>query len=67
MTANQEIKTYLKKFESEQTEIDNQRIEIGRQINILEREDIKLADHFNELESMIDTCQRALDGEPISI
>ncbi len=67
MTANQEIKIYLKKFESEQTEIDNQRIEIGRQINTLEREDIKLADRFSKLESIIDKCQRALAGEPVSI
>ena len=67
MNPNQEIAIYLKKFEQEQFDIDDRRHEIGSEINELEREDAKLADRFNELDPIIDKCQRALAGEPISI
>ena len=67
MNPNQEITIYLEKFEQEQFDIESRRYEIGSEINELEREDAKLADRFNELDPIIDKCQRALAGEPISI
>ena len=67
MNPNQEIAIYLKKFEQEQFDIDDRRYEIRREINELEREDANLTEHFNQLESIINKCQRALAGEPISI
>ena len=48
------------KSEQEQSDIENQRYEIRREINELEREDDYLTNRFNELESIIDKCQRAL-------
>ena len=67
LSPNREITIYLRKFEQEQLDIDNRRWEIRREINRLEREDANLVDRFNKLESIIDKCQRALAGEPISI
>ena len=62
-----EITIYLKRFEQKKFDIADRRYEIRREIDELEREDDALADRFNELESIIDKCQRALAGEPISI
>ena len=67
MNPNQEITIYLEKFEQEQFDINNQRYEIRRKIDELEREDTNLVDRFNKLESIIDKYQRALAGEPIFI
>ncbi len=67
MNPNREVTIYLKKFEQEQFDIDDRRCELRCEIDELEREDANLVDRFNKLESMIDTCQRALAGEPISI
>ena len=67
MNPNQEIAIYLKKFEQEQFDIDDRRYEIRREINELEREDANLTEYFNQLESIINKCQCALAGEPISI
>ena len=68
---HREITIYLKRLEKrlEQKKFDiaDRRYEIHREIDELEREDANLADRFNELESIIDKCQRALTGEPISI
>ena len=67
MNPNQEITTYLKKFEREQSHIEDRRYEIHREIDKLEREDTNLVERFSKLESIIDKCQRALAGEPIFI
>ena len=67
MSPNREITIHLMKSEQEQFDIENQRYEIRREIDELEREDDYLANRLNELESIIDKCQRALAGEPISI
>ena len=67
LSPNREITTYLKKFEQEQFDINNRRYEIRREIDELEREDANLVDRFNKLESIIDKCQCALAGDPISI
>lgn len=67
MSPNQEITTYLKKFEQEQSHIENRRYEMRREIDELEHEDANLVDRFNKLESITDECQCALVGEPILI
>ena len=67
MSPNREITIYLKKLQQEQSDIDDRRYEFSREVHKLEREDATLADRFSELESIIDKCQRALAGEPVSI
>ena len=54
LNPNQEITTYLKKFEREQSHIEDRRYEIHLEIDKLEREDTNLVDRFNKLESMKD-------------
>ena len=55
------------KSAQEQSDIYYQRYEIQCEIHQLERKDDYLANRLNELESIIDKCQRALADEPISI
>ena len=66
-SSNQETTIYLKKSKQEQSDIGNQRCEIQREMDRLECEDNSLTDCFNMLALFIDTCQRALAGEPIFI
>ena len=64
---NQEITIYLEKFKQEQFDIHYQRYEIQCKRDKLERKDDYIVDYLDELERIIDKCQRALAGEPIFI
>ena len=67
MDANQEVTIHSENCEQEQSDIPDRRYEIRRKIDKLKREDANLADRFNELESIIDTCQRALAYDKLNI
>ena len=64
---NLETNIYLDKFKREQSDIRYRSYEIQFNNDKLERKDCYLVDYLNELESIIDKCQRALAGEPIFI
>ena len=55
------------KFKREQSDIRYRSYEIQFSNDKLERKGCYLVDFLNELESIIDKCQRALAGEPIFI
>ena len=62
-----QLKIDLRKFKRENSKVDNRRSEVQHDIEILDCKVVNLLDQSQDLWAMIELCQRALDGEDVSI